>query len=344
MTQKVFVRGVGAVSPAGWGVKALCESVAKDETLGTQFLERPGAPEPLVCREVPALTTRPEFVNHPRFRRTSPISQYAAVAAIEALGDDLARVRNDGVRLGVILCVMVGCVNYSRRFYHETLADPATASPLIFPETVFNAPASHIAALLGATGVNYTFVGDQGTFLQAIALGADWISTRQMDACLVVASEELDWMVADAFQMFSRNIIVSTGAGAVYLAREPGRGAAVQLCAVTGAHCFSSTQSRLQAVCKMRAELPPASPNHLLCDSRQNLPSLDAPETAAWKDWNGARVSPKKILGEGLTAAAAWQIAVAVEALQSKRFDAASVSVTGSNQQAVGAHFMRPSE
>ncbi len=340
MKERVFIRGVGAVSPAGWDVKALCNSVAKDEALGTELLEHPGARKPLVCRKVPALTARPEFVNHPRFRRTSPISQYAAAAAIEALGDDLARVRNDGVRLGVILCVMVGCVNYSRRFYQETLADPATASPLIFPETVFNAPASHIAALLGSTGVNYTFVGDQGTFLQALAMGADWISMQRMDACLVIASEELDWMVADAFQMFNRNIIVSAGAGAVYLAREPGSRAPVQLRAVTDAHCFSSTQPRLQAVCKMRAELPPSSLTHLLCDSRQNLPSLDTPETAAWKDWNGARVSPKKILGEGLTASAAWQIAVAVEAMQSKRFGAASVSVTGSNQQAVGAHFV----
>ena len=74
---------------------------------------------------------------------------------------------------------MSGSVNYSRRFYDETLKDPATASPLVFPETVFNAPASHLAALLGTTAINYTLVGDPGTFLQGIALAADWLLIPQ---------------------------------------------------------------------------------------------------------------------------------------------------------------------
>ncbi len=62
---------------------------------------------------------------------------------------------------------------YSRRFYEEVLRDPATASPLIFPETVFNAPASHLAAFLGTTAINYTLVGDEGTFLAGTRAGRE---------------------------------------------------------------------------------------------------------------------------------------------------------------------------
>src|SRR4029079_15259432 len=121
-----------------------------------------------------------------RLRRSSPISHFVVGAALEALGTDAPAVSAGPLRLGIVLWGMSGCVNYSRRFYDEVLKDPATAIPLVFPETVFNAPASHLAALLGTTAVNYTLVGDPGTFLQGLALAADWLSAKRVDGCLVV--------------------------------------------------------------------------------------------------------------------------------------------------------------
>src|SRR5262249_8600780 len=106
---------------------------------------------------------------------------------------------------------MSGCVSFSRRFYYETLRDPATASPVIFPETVFNAPSSHLGALLVSQGINYTLVGDPGTFLQGVALAADWLTSGRVEACLVVGAEELDWLIASAFDLFAPEGIVSEG-------------------------------------------------------------------------------------------------------------------------------------
>ena len=40
---------------------------------------------------------------HPRLRRTSPITQYAIAAALEALGDDVAQVSRGSVRLGIVI-------------------------------------------------------------------------------------------------------------------------------------------------------------------------------------------------------------------------------------------------
>src|SRR5205085_9106976 len=131
--------------------------------------------------------------------------------------------------------------------YDETLRDPATASPLVFPETVFNAPGSHIAALLGTNAINYTLVGDPGTFLQALALAADWLTRKEVDACLVVGAEEIDWLTSHAFRLFHRNIVLSDGAGAVYLKRERPQESAVKLAAITDSHLFTPTQSRMAA-------------------------------------------------------------------------------------------------
>ncbi len=335
--EHIFVCGTGAVSPAGWGIKPLLEAMASGTPLPTKELPRPGQP-PLHVRAVPAPPARPPWLAHARLRRTSPITQYAVAAALEALGPDAARVTDGSLRLGVVMCVMSGCVNYSRRFYDEALRDPATASPLVFPETVFNAPASHLAALLGTQAINYTLVGDPGTFVQGLALAADWLLGQQVDACLVIGAEEIDWLTASAFRLFHRNIILAEGAGAVCLRRAPAEENSVRLEMISDSHLFTSAHPREAATRKMRQQLPPARPNATLVDGLQNLPRYDDAETAAWHDWTSHRLSPKKILGEALVAATAWQTVLGVQAVRRENAPAL-ISVVGTNQQAIGAVF-----
>ena len=125
------------------------------------------------------------------------------------------------------------------------------------------------------------------------------------------------------------------------LCREPKLSAGVELAVITDAHTFSARKSRTQAAQAMRGQLGKNSPGELLCDGIGNSPRTDAAEREAWSDWNGARVSPKQILGEGLMAAAAWQCVTACDAVATGRFAAANVSLVGSNQQAIGARFVR---
>ena len=338
---RVFVCGESAVSPAGWGMAVFRQALARGEPLPTKELARPGSPRSLRIRTVPPASPRPAFAGHARLRRTSPIAHYAVAAALEALGTDAARLRDGAFRLGIVFCVMSGSVNYSRRFYDETLKDPATASPLVFPETVFNAPASHLAALLGTTAINYTLVGDPATILQGIALAADWLLSEQVDGCLVIGAEEMDWLTAEAVTLFASQAQTSDGAGALYLRREPGQSPAVELRAVTDCYSFSNNQSRALAARRARAELSAAGAQQLLCDGTQGVPGLDRDEAAAWEDWPGARLSVKRIFGEGLMAAAAWQCVAAVDALRHNNFSAAIVSIVGCNQQAIAAQFAR---
>jgi len=209
---RVFVRGLGAVSPAGWGVPALREGLEKNQPIPAGDLARPGWKKPLKVRSVPAPPQRPAFFTHPRLRRTGAITQHGVAAALEALEGG-----NAPARLGIIVAMLAGIVTYSRRFYQEVLRDPATASPLIFPETVFNAPASHLAAYLGSTAPSCTLVGDDGMFLQGLTMAAQWLTEGEVDACVVIGAEELDWLVPDALRHFCRGDIHSSGAGALYL-------------------------------------------------------------------------------------------------------------------------------
>lgn len=341
---RVVVHGLGAVSPAGWGVPALRFALEKNIPLPTTPLVRPGWDRPIHVRAVPPPATRPAFLAHPRLRRASPAAQHVVAAALEALGDDAGRIQRNEVRLGVIVCIMAGCVAYSRRFYEEVLKDPPTASPLIFPETVFNAPASHLAAYLGSTGNNYSLVGDDGTFLQGLALASQWLTVGQADACVVVGTEELDWIVADAVRHFSRSCVHTAGAGAVYLKRRASdadyaSNGVAELAAVTDSFLFTNNQRRAEAARRMRTQLSPGNADALFLGT-QNIPRLDAAELSAWADWQGQRFAPKQVFGEAFNASAAWQCIATCDAVQTGKFSAASASVVGSNQQAIGVRFV----
>ena len=337
---RIFVAGMGAVSPAGWNVATLREALGQGEPLPVQSVERPGWKQPLRVRLVPNPAVRPEFLAHPRLRRASPITHYIVATALEATAGWRAN-RDLRHRLGLVVCLQAGCVNYSCRFYDETLKDPATASPLVFPETVYAAPASHVAAVLENVSLASTLVGDPAAFLQGVSLGVQWLEENRVEACLVIGAEETNWILADALWHLERSAVLTAGAGALCLCGDPKLSAGVELAAITDPQTYSAQQSRTQAARTMRGQLGKSSPEELLCDGLGNSPRANAPELAAWRDWTGPRISPKRILGEGLMAAAAWQCVAACDAVADGRFPAANVSLVGSNQQAIGARFVR---
>jgi len=331
---RIFVHGQGAVSPAGWGVAALGASLENKRPLPVQSLARPGWDRALAVRVVPLPPVRPAFLAHPRLRRASPMAHYATGAALEAIGSDADLIRSGELRLGIVSCTLTGAISYSRRFYEDFLQDPTTASPMIFPETVFNSAASHLAAYLGCSAINYTLVGDAGTFLQGLALAAGWLDNGSAEACVVMGAEETDWTAADALRLFDSRAIHASGAGALYLKTQPAAAASIELTAVTDSFGATRSPDRHEAARKMRAQLPCAGPDELLCASETG--------NDAWNDWTGKVWVPMEILGEAFAAGAAWQCVAACHAIQHSGCAAANVSITGASLQAIAARFVNP--
>jgi 3-oxoacyl-(acyl-carrier-protein) synthase len=210
----------------------------------------------------------------------------------------------------------------------------------LFPETVYAAPASHIAALLENVTLVTSLVGDPSSFLQGVALATQWLGEDRVDACVVIGAEETNWITADALWHLDRAASISAGAGALCLCREAGLSLGIELAAITDAHTYSAKENRLAAARAMRQQLNSSHGNsELLCDGVGSGSRTSAPETAAWRDWTGPRLSPKRVLGEGLMAAAAWQCVAACDAIANQRAKAANVSLVGFNQQAIGATF-----
>lgn len=305
----IFLSGMGAVSPAGWGMANLSRAQSPSGMPVPQLLQRPGWAHPLSVLRVPTTHQRPAWVAHPRMRRSALISQFAMSAAIEALGD------HTHGSLGIVFCTMCGCVNYSRRFFDEVLRNPTVASPLLFPETVFNAPASHLSALLGSTAANYTLVGDAGVFLHGLALAAGWLANGRVERCLVIAAEEADWVVADALRYFRKSAILAEGAGAVLLTRESGANTCAELECVTDPEPFADQadkSARTAALQRVVVALPPGL----------------------------AAIEEVTQFSEAFSVGPVWRLLAAIRLAQQNRHGRVTVAVPGAYQEAIGASFL----
>jgi 3-oxoacyl-[acyl-carrier-protein] synthase II len=305
----LYINGVGAVSPAGWSSADLLRVIRAGEPLPTTNVTRPGSERPWECpaRLVPPAPAEKQ-IRHPRFRRVSAITRYAAAAALEALRDAGHDPTVPQPHLGILFTMMNGCVNYTGRFYQEVLTNPAQASPLIFPETVFNAPASHIAALLGVDGAVSTLVGNSNTIMEALDMAAIWICSGVIERCLILGAEECDWLSAEALTYYHRRNIACEGAGAL-LVSATGPGPRIR--SITGPLAYHSWRERC-ALLPTLAQHTTVPAGSILIDDRSGITKSDHAENAAWAthSWQATH-SPKRILGESMGASTALQLITA---------------------------------
>ena len=75
---RVFVSGLGAVSPAGWNIAPCANRWIPGEPLPVQLLERPGWDTPLRVRHVPDPAQRLVILGHPGRRCAFWLSRFLA--------------------------------------------------------------------------------------------------------------------------------------------------------------------------------------------------------------------------------------------------------------------------
>jgi 3-oxoacyl-(acyl-carrier-protein) synthase len=327
--------GLGWVTPLGstidgvWA-KLLVGAEAEATTLGESLGEKS-------CRAFPVPPEAiAEAARHSRLRRSSAISRFAVVAGLSALRDAALELDEaSAARTALIFAISNGGVIYTKRFFHEIVkSGAAAASPLLFPETVFNAPASHLAAILGITGASYTLVGDGAVGILALQMAEDLMANPQLDRCLVVGAEEADWLLCDAYRRWRllraeppiepfarrpKGMILSEGAGAVLLARA----GALEIERIHPGGNFARQREavrQLDSIC--RALKSEAATDILVASANGTF--IDEAERAAVANYfsEAAVYTPKPALGESVAAGALWQLICAAEALRTQQLPA----------------------
>ncbi len=321
-----------------------------------------------------------EAARQPRLRRASAISRFAIVAGLEALRNaGIALDEASAARTALIFAISNGGVIYTKRFYHEIVQSGAgAASPLLFPETVFNAPASHLAAILGITGASYTLVGDGAVGILGLQMAEDLMANLGLDRCLVVGAEEADWLLCDAYRKWRllrseppiepfaqspRGMILSEGAGAVLLARE----GEVLLERVHPGGNFVRQSDLVRQLDTIATEMPNEPAADVWIASANGTFIDEAERSVAARHFPAAAVyTAKPALGESVAAGAIWQVICAAHALRrqelppllhapanlgltiarspgEKRWERAVVTTCGLNQQVAALRLSRPS-
>jgi len=324
------IAGMGWVTPLGRGLNSVWNRLIRHDEATAQPISDPISHRRYCAFRVPDEKLK-DLPLHPRLRRASAISRFAAAAGLDALAQARFAIGEiDLQRMALVFAISNGGVIYTKRFYHDVVESGAqSASPLLFPETVFNAPASHLAAILGIEGASYTIVGDGAVGILAAKMASDLLDNEQLDACLIVGTEEADWLLCDAYHKWRvlkkeppielfhnppHGMILSEGAGAVLLARE----GSAQVDAIDPGGNFSNRREASEIVRRIL--------HHLAVDDGCVVASANgtfvdlAEATAMEKELPQSVVySPKRALGESVGASAIWQTIVAAEALQTKQ-------------------------
>jgi len=329
--------GMGCVTPLGNGVDAVWERLLNGEKASTTPVSQQFGDRAYSAFRVPesALTG----LAHPRLRRASLISRFAAVAGLEALKAAGVNVNSQNAgRIALIFAISNGGVIYTIRFYRDVVESGAqSASPLLFPETVFNAPTSHLAAILGVTGVTYTVVGDGAVGLVAIKMAEDVMADSSLDYCLVVGTEEIDWLLCDAYRKWrllrsmppiepfsrqKRGMILSEGAGAILLARlshrnaAEGNGGPITIERAHPGACYGKRTEAGRILVRMLRDLNQPKTDFVI--SSANGTFIDQVEQAALEQVipNAIVYTAKPALGESVGASGLWQVILGAQALR----------------------------
>ncbi|MEI9999638.1 MAG: beta-ketoacyl synthase N-terminal-like domain-containing protein [Verrucomicrobiota bacterium] len=301
MTVDLTIAGRGAVTPAGIGLDALLHG--KPAITRAEELRRPGRSWPVlrVNLKDPAFA---RWQREPRLRRASPITFFLVEAAAQALAGLTAE---ECAATGLIVAYSAGCVAYSRRFYEGVVKQgQRAASPALFPETVFNSPASHVAAVLGLNGAAYALVGDESAWVSALLTAAVWLKQGRVRQMLVLGAEEFDPLVLDAYRSArwlrekdARGFLTAEGAAGL-LVRAAGPGDETRITAARDGWIYRTRREAAQAAAALLRDVDGTAPIYRSAEHAWLAP-LEAGQL------RGRTVAPDlPYLGEAFTASAAW--------------------------------------
>jgi hypothetical protein len=339
--------GAGLVTPLGDQPDKILAAVQMGRAAETSLLATTNGKREFPVRRVPGNLCA-DVIRLPRLRRASPISHFAAAAALRCLRDaGLEKESLAGSETALVFAASDGSVEYTRRFFEGIQnSGPGQGSPLLFPETVYNAPASHVAATLGLTGQTLSLVGDSAAGLEACYVAGQLLESGAARRVLVLAAEELDAIAVAGYAAWGlaeeknkeEGIIFAEGAAALLLEKADGCGGNGWTLSSGPGKSFVHGRQAGRRLGELLLSLPAGVREGaaLAVSSHAGRGPARLEECLLRRLGQAPQIlEPRRFLGDGLCAASLWQIILAREFLreQKAKNTRALCPVTGHNGQ-----------
>jgi len=222
---EIVVTGLAAISSAGVGLDPLREVLRTGESaLRPIPAELAGAEGHLWGRTEGFKAS--DFMSPLKARKLDRCSMFAVVAAGMALRDAaLVPAEFGAPRVGIILGCGFGGIANSEEFLRSYFTKGSEGLvPMLFPNTVPNAPASNASIEFGMKGPNVTFVQRFCSAEAAFQMACRFLEEDRADIMLTGGVDELDPFMIEAFrdlgQLRRHAAGFSEGAGILVLEKK----------------------------------------------------------------------------------------------------------------------------
>jgi 3-oxoacyl-[acyl-carrier-protein] synthase II len=209
---RICITGIGIVSPIGIGKEEFLYSLKKGRS-GVEEIKEFDTRFSHSKKGGMIRSFHPkDFIPASKIRRLDRASQFAIAASKLALADaEFSVTRENSSRVGVVLGSGFCGLSSSEEFHRgQVLKGFLDLNPMLFPNTVPNAPSSYVSIELGIQGVNSTLVQSFCTAEAAIIFACDQLRKRRADLILTGGVDELSEFL---FRGFSELHLLATDPG-----------------------------------------------------------------------------------------------------------------------------------
>ncbi len=210
--ERICITGIGVVSPIGIGKEEFFSSLKNGKSGIEEIKEFDTHFSPSKKGGMIRTFHPGEFIPASKIRRLDRASQFAIAASKLALADAKFTVtRENSSRVGVVLGSGFCGLSSSEEFHRgQVLKGFLDLNPMLFPNTVPNAPSSYVSIELGIQGVNSTLVQSFCTAEAAISFACDQLRKGRADLILTGGVDELSELL---FRGFSDLHLLATDQG-----------------------------------------------------------------------------------------------------------------------------------
>jgi len=194
MAKRVVVTGIGTINPLGKSVPEFFRNLDAGVS-GATIIDRFDTSRfktKFAC-QIPDYRPEdfPEVIARKDAHRTDPFTQYAMIAAAEAVRDSqIDPSQTDLKRIGVVVGSGVGGINTYTQEVHDFFEDERTQfSPFLIPKFITNIASGHIAIKYGFRGPNFGVSSACATSSHAILTAASQIQLGRADIMISGGTE-----------------------------------------------------------------------------------------------------------------------------------------------------------